>query len=54
MHVDHTAPIHDNLCRCRACKPPLASESRDALARLHVGLAGLMALTIVVVAFRIP
>ncbi len=52
MHVDHSAPIHDNLCRCRACKPPLVGDTRDSLARLHVCLGGLMALTIMVIAIR--
>ena len=29
--VDHRQPIHDQLCRCRACKPPLVGVGRTSL-----------------------
>ena len=25
-HVDHRNPIHDGVCRCRACKPALVGQ----------------------------
>ena len=37
--VDHRAPLHDRLCRCRACKPPRVGETSQTLTRVAVAAA---------------
>lgn len=50
MHlVNHANPLHDNLCRCPACKP---APRRDSLARLKVALLIVSVGTLALVAFR--
>ena len=34
--VDHSAPLHDAYCRCRACKPSMVGTNGQALARVRM------------------
>lgn len=36
--VNHAAPLHDEFCRCRRCKPPLESEARAQRHRLFAAV----------------
>lgn len=39
VRVDHRAPIHDRLCRCRDCKPSFARRGPTMPKHLAVGVA---------------
>lgn len=47
--VDHANPLHDNLCRCPACKP---RPRRNDLLRLKVALLIALAAVAALVAFH--
>lgn len=47
--VDHSAPLHDAFCRCRACKPPIVGTTGQALARVRMAAMVGVALTAAIV-----
>ena len=38
MIVDHTNPIHDQLCRCSSCKPSLVGERSGTIREFKLTL----------------
>ena len=45
MHiVDHANPLHDQFCRCRACKPSRTIRNLPPTRRVEVAALGFLAL----------
>jgi hypothetical protein len=51
-HVNHAAPICDNLCRCTNCKPSLVGDRSGSLMRVRVATLGLGIAAVALIAAR--